>query len=46
MSDHGMEELSQVMRHRREKLAALRERGIEPFAYAFDANSFTILRLE
>jgi len=30
------EELSQVLRVRREKLAALRERGIEPFAYAFD----------
>ncbi len=30
-----MEDLSQVMRHRREKLATLRERGIEPFAYNF-----------
>ena len=36
MSDQGREELSQVMRHRREKLAALRERGIEPFAYNFE----------
>jgi lysyl-tRNA synthetase class 2 len=32
----GPEELSQVLRVRREKLAALRERGMEPFAYAFD----------
>jgi lysyl-tRNA synthetase class 2 len=31
-----MEDLSQVLRHRREKLEALRERGIEPFAYNFD----------
>ena len=30
------EELSQVMRHRREKLAAIRERGIEPFVYNFE----------
>ncbi|MDX1495488.1 MAG: OB-fold nucleic acid binding domain-containing protein, partial [Longimicrobiales bacterium] len=30
------EELSQVLRHRREKLEALREKGIEPFAYNFD----------
>jgi len=29
-------ELSQVLRHRREKLEALRARGIEPFAYRFD----------
>jgi lysyl-tRNA synthetase class 2 len=32
----GPEELSQVLRVRREKLASLRERGMEPFAYAFD----------
>jgi lysyl-tRNA synthetase, class II len=31
-----MEDLSQVLRHRREKLEALRERGIEPFAYNFE----------
>ena len=31
-----MEDLSQVLRHRREKLSALRERGIEPFAYNFE----------
>jgi lysyl-tRNA synthetase class 2 len=30
-----MEDLSQVLRHRREKLATLRERGIEPYAYNF-----------
>ncbi|MGD2070670.1 MAG: OB-fold nucleic acid binding domain-containing protein, partial [Gemmatimonadota bacterium] len=29
-------EASQVLRARREKLQALRERGIDPFAYAFD----------
>jgi lysyl-tRNA synthetase, class II len=33
----GVEELSQVLRARREKLAAIRERGLQPFAYAFDA---------
>ncbi len=31
-----MEDLSQVLRHRREKLAALRERGIEPFVHNFN----------
>jgi lysyl-tRNA synthetase class 2 len=30
------DELSQVLRIRREKLAALRDQAIEPFAYAFD----------
>jgi len=30
-----MDDLSQVLRHRREKLAAIREKGIEPFAYNF-----------
>jgi len=29
-------EASQLLRNRREKLEALRERGIEPFAYSFD----------
>ncbi len=33
----GPEELSQVLRVRREKLTALREKGIEPYAYSFDA---------
>ena len=37
-----MEDLSQVMRHRREKLAALRDRGIEPFAYNFDSSSSSV----
>jgi lysyl-tRNA synthetase class 2 len=32
-----VEELSQVLRIRREKLDALREKGIEPFPHAFDA---------
>jgi lysyl-tRNA synthetase class 2 len=30
------EELNQVLRNRREKLARLQERGIEPFAYSFE----------
>ena len=33
-----MEDLNQVLRIRREKLAALQERGIEPFAYNFDVS--------
>jgi len=32
-----VEELSQVLRVRREKLAAIRERDVEPFAYAYAA---------
>lgn len=35
------EELSQVLRHRREKLAALRAKGIEPFAYNFERTAST-----
>jgi lysyl-tRNA synthetase class 2 len=35
MSEPNVEEVSQVMRHRREKLESIRERGIEPFAYNF-----------
>ena len=31
-----MEDLSQVLRIRREKLETLGERGIEPFAYNYD----------
>ena len=31
-----MDDLNQVLRIRREKLAALREKGVEPFAYRFD----------
>lgn len=30
------EDLNQILRNRREKLAGLRARGLEPFAYAFD----------
>ena len=30
------EELSQVRRHRQEKLEAIRERGLEPYAYTYD----------
>ncbi len=33
-----MEDLNQVLRVRREKLDAIRARGIEPFAYNFDAS--------
>jgi lysyl-tRNA synthetase class 2 len=36
---HDAEELSQVLRARREKLAALREKGIPAFAYTFDATA-------
>ena len=32
----GPEDLSRVMRARREKLEALRARGVEPFAYSYD----------
>jgi lysyl-tRNA synthetase class 2 len=34
-----MEDLSQVMRHRREKLESLREKGVEPFAYNFEPSA-------
>lgn len=37
-----MEDLSQVLRIRREKLEALAERGIEPFAYNYDATHRTV----
>ena len=36
-----MEDLTQVMQVRREKLNALRSRGIEPYAYGFDASATT-----
>ena len=36
-----VEGLSQVLRVRREKLEALREKGFEPFAYSFDATATT-----
>ena len=36
MSDHETaDDLSQVLRHRREKLDAIRQRGMQPFAYNF-----------
>ena len=37
-----MEDLSQVLRIRREKLEALAERGIKPFAYNYDATHRTV----
>ncbi len=37
-----MEDLSQVLRVRREKLEALGERGIEPFAYNYDVTHRTV----
>ncbi len=37
-----MEDLSQVLRIRREKLAALGERGIEPFAYNYEPTHRTV----
>ena len=37
-----MEDLSQVLRIRREKLEALGERGIEPFAYNYDPTHRTV----
>lgn len=36
-----MDDLSQVLRHRREKLATIRERGMEPFAYNFSPSATT-----
>ena len=36
-----MDDLNQVLRARREKLDALRARGIEPFAYSFDVSHHT-----
>ena len=35
------EDLSQIRRHRREKLDALREKGVEPYAYAYDRSHLT-----
>ena len=37
-----MEDLSQLLRIRREKLEALRERGIEPFVYNYDPTHRTV----
>ncbi len=36
------EELSQVRRHRQEKLAAIRKRGIEPYAYNYDRTHLAV----
>ncbi len=36
------EALSQVRQHRREKLAEIRERGIEPYAYEFDQTHLAV----
>ena len=33
-----MDDLNQVLRIRREKLEAIRQRGLEPFAYNYDAS--------
>jgi lysyl-tRNA synthetase class 2 len=42
----GAAELNQVLKARREKLAALRARGIEPFAYSFDPSHSAAAALE
>ena len=39
MSTRGGEDLSRVMRTRREKLRSLRARGVEPFAYSYDVTA-------
>ena len=39
MSGRGGEDLSRVMRARRDKLRALRARGVDPFAYAYDVTA-------
>ena len=36
------EELSQVRRHRQDKLEAIRERGIEPYAYSYDRTHLAV----
>jgi lysyl-tRNA synthetase, class II len=36
------DDLSQILRHRREKLDRLRERGIQPFAYVFDRSHTSV----
>ena len=36
------EELSRVMRHRQDKLEAIRERGMEPYAYAYDRSHLAV----
>ena len=39
-------DLSQILRHRREKLDEVLERGIEPFAYNYSVTSDTIASIE
>ncbi len=46
MTDSSNEELSQLLRHRREKLARLEERGIAPYAYAYDRSHSTLAAVE
>ncbi len=41
-----MEDLSQVLRHRRDKLDALRAAGVEPFAYNFEPSSSAAKAIE
>ncbi len=36
------EDLSQVRRHRQNKLKAIRERGLEPYAYTYDRTHLTV----
>ena len=36
------DELSRVLRHRRDKLEAIRERGIEPYAYSYDQTHLAV----
>ena len=36
MSDERQQELSEVMRSRREKLSQIREQGVNPFTYSYD----------
>jgi len=46
MARPDMEDLSQVLRHRREKLQAIRTRGMEPFASHFDPTATSVQALE
>lgn len=41
-----MEDLNQVLRIRREKLQSLKDRGIEPFAYGYEASHDTAAALD
>ena len=47
MSDiEPVDDLSQILRHRREKLDEVLERGMEPFAYNFSGTLDTIASIE